>query len=104
MSREDCASDILRYHYGSLSQSLHYPSYVTQMLHQEEVLSEETLKTIKVIERSESERRTVLLKAIRVAVHNNYHNLEVFASVLRNTNENSQVAGLILNDYSKCNN
>lgn len=71
------------------------------MLHGEKVISEETLITIEVIEQSVSERRTVLLKAIRDAVHNNYHNLEVFASVLRITSENAQVAGLILNDYSK---
>ena len=103
MSREDCASDILRYHYGSLSHSLHSPSYVTQILHGEKVISEETLKAVEVIKRSESERRTVLLKAIRHAVHNNYRNLEVFASVLRITSENARVAASILNDYSMCN-
>ena len=105
MSHEDQTSDILRYHYGSLSQSLYYTSYVAQMLCGEKVISEETLKAVEVIERSESERRTVLLKAVRHAVHNNYHNLEVFANVLRITTiENAQVAGLIFNDYSKCNN
>ena len=102
MSHEDHASDILRYHYGSLSRFLYNTFCVAQILFREKVLSEETLKAIEVIERSESERRIVLLKAIRHAVRNNYHNLEVFASVLRI--ENAQVAGLIFNDYSKCNN
>ena len=102
MSHEDHASDILCYHYGFLSQSLYYPSYMTQILCGEKVISDETLKAVEDTEQSESERRTVLLKAVRHAVHNNYHNLEVFASVLRI--ENAQVADLILNDYSECNN
>ena len=100
MSCEGLASDILRYHYGSLSQSLHYPSFVAQMLYIERVISEENLKAVEVVEQPES-KRTVLLKAIRDAVHKDYHNLEVFASVLLITSENTQVAGLILNDYSK---
>ena len=54
---------------------------------------------MKSAERSQSERRTVLLKAVRGAVHVNHHNLEVFASVLKRFTENVPVANAIFNDY-----
>lgn len=43
----------------------------------------------------------LLLKAIRHAVHDNYHNLEVFASVLVKLSSTVQCAKAILNDYGK---
>ena len=55
------------------------------------------------IEQSVSEDMAtfLLLKAVRHAVHTNYHNLEVFATVLLKFST-VQCAKAILNDYGKC--
>ena len=51
---------------------------------------------------SEVEALFVLLKAIRHAVHSNYSNLLVFASVLLKFTSNVPCANAILKDYGKC--
>ena len=99
ISLEDSASDILRYHYGTLSQYLHHPINVAQLLCEEKVISDTTLSHVQDSGRSQSERRTVLLKALRSAVHINHHNLEVFASVLKHSSENVKIGNAIFNDY-----
>ena len=43
----------------------------------------------------------LLLKAVRHAVHTNYHNLEVFASVLLKQTSNVKCGMAILKDYGK---
>lgn len=103
MSNEDCASEILRCHYGSLSQSLCEPFRVAQILRKEEVISGVTLITIECIELIESEQRTVLLSALRGAVLKKHTNLDVLARVMQFFPQNSQLATLILKDYGKCN-
>ena len=81
---EDYASDILRCHYGTLSQSLQYPIRVAQLLCGERVISKTTFSIMKSTAQSffEDKPAILLLKAVRHAVHTDYHNLEVFASVL----------------------
>ena len=88
-------------HYGALSQSLQDPITVTHMLHREEILSDTVLENIKSTRLTVSERRTVLLRAVRGAVHSSSQNLKVFASVLLKFTDNVPLANAILNDYSK---
>ena len=99
ISLEDSASDILRYHYGTLSQYLHHPINVAQLLCEEKVISDTTLSYVQDSGRSQSERKTILLKALRSAVHISHHNLEVFASVLKHSSENVKIGNAIFNDY-----
>ena len=98
MSSEDIASDILRNYYGTLSQYLLHPIKVAQHLCEVEVISDTTLAYIEDSGQLHSER-TVLLKAIRHAVHANHHSLEVFASVLKRFTENVPLGDAIFNDY-----
>ena len=93
-SYEDHASDILCCHYGTLSQCLQYPVQVAELLHGEGVISDDTL-TIS------TQPLMSLLKAVRGAVHSNYQNLKVFASVLQRFTDNIQLGDVIMNDYSK---
>ena len=101
-SHEDQASDILRCHYGTLSQSLQYPVSVARLLHRDQVISQTRLTIMKFTAQSFSDEEAIflLLKAIRRAVHNNYHNLEVFANVLLKVTNNIPCANAIL---EKCN-
>ena len=98
MSPEDISSDILRKYYVSLSQHLHHPINVAQLLCEAEIISDISLSHIEDSGQLQSER-TVLLKAIRHAVHVNHHNLEVFASVLKRITKNVPFGDAIFNDY-----
>ena len=103
MSLEDHASDILRCHYGTLSQSLRYPIRIAQLLHEEEVISQTRLTIVKFTAESFTGEEAIflLLKAIRRAVHSNYYNLEVFASVLLKFTSSVPCANSILRDCGK---
>ena len=103
-SHEDHASDILRCHYGTLSQSLQYPIRVAQLLCGEEVISQTTFSIVKASAQSffEDKATFLLLRAVRHAVYTNYHNLEVFASVLLKFTSNVPCAIAILKDCGKC--
>ena len=94
------ASDILRCHYGTLAQSLQYPLRVAQLLCGERVISKTTLAIMENEQWSQSEEKaiSVLLRAVRHAVHTNYHNLVVFASVLLRISSNVPCAKAILNN------
>ena len=96
-SCEDHASDILRCHYGTLSQSLRYPVRVAQYLYGEGVITKNRLAIIKCTVMS-GKALFILLQAIRDAVHTNYHNLEVFASVLLKQTSNVPCAKAIIQD------
>ena len=100
-SHENSAIYIMQRHYGALSQSLEDPISVARILHEEEILSETVLESIKSTRLMVSERRTVLLRAVRGAVHSSSQNLKVFASVLLKFTDNVPLANAILNDYSK---
>ena len=104
LSPEDLGSDILCRHYGSLSQCLQHPIMVSRMLYQERVISKTAFAIIIDTAKSLSgEKATfLLLKEVRQAVHTNYHNLEVFASVLLKFTSNVPCANAILSDYGKC--
>ena len=100
---QQSASDILRCHYGTLSKSLHHPISVGWLLCEQDpmIISEEILTSVEFIRKCESERRAVLLRAVRCAVRSNSNNLEIFVNVLLKFSENVLVAKSILNDYSK---
>ena len=102
-SHEDHASDILRCHYGTLSQSLQYPVRVAHDLYGEGVISNGILVTIKYIAQSPSAEKAlyVLLQAVRDAVHTNYHNLKLFGSILLKQTSNVPCANAIIQDYCK---
>ena len=97
---EDQASDILRCHYGTLSQFLRHPVRVAQYLYGERVITKTRLEIIKYTAKSPSTRKAlfVLLQAVRHAVHTNYHNLEVFASILLKHTSNVPCAKAIIQD------
>ena len=99
-SHEDHASDILRCHYGTLSQSLQHPVGIAHYLYIERVISQTVLAIIKATTQSLSEDKAtfLLLKALRHAVHTNYHNLKVFASVLLKQTSNVPCANAIIQD------
>ena len=99
-SHEDHASDILRCHYGTLSQSLRYPVRVAHDLYGEGVITKTRLAIIKYTAKSPSTTKalSVLLQAVRHAVHTNYRNLEVFASVLLKKTSNVPCANAIIQD------
>ena len=103
ISPEQCASDILCCHYASLSRSLHDPVAVGRFLHFEDsiMISEQTLTNLESTGQSESERRIVLLRAVRYAVRTKYNKLEVFVNVLLKFSINVPLANAILKDYSK---
>ena len=73
------------------------------MLCEERVISNATLSMVKSTAecQSETEALFVLLRAIRQAVHCNYSNLLVFASVLLKFTSNVPCAKDILKDYGK---
>ena len=104
ISAEDHASDILRCHYGTLAQSLQYPLRVARLLCGEGVISKTTLDIMENEQWSQSEEKTIsiLLRAVRHAVHTNYYNLAVFASVLLRNSNNVPCAKAILNSCSEC--
>ena len=74
-----------------------------RLLHFEDskIISEQTLTNLESTGQSESERRIVLLRAVRCAVHTKYNKLEVFAGVLLKFSINVPFANAILKDYSK---
>ena len=49
-----------------------------------------------------SDRRRILLTALRDAIHTDHQFLKVFAEVLLKFTENVPLANAILKDYSKC--
>ena len=95
--------DILRCHYAILSQCLYDPMSVGQLLFDEDstIISEEILLSVESFDRPESERRVLLLRAVRGGVHTSSHNLEVFISVLLKFAKNVPLATAMLKDYSK---
>ena len=99
LSDEDRASDILCRHYGTLSQCFYYSVDVGQLLHGEKVISKAILSTAQSL--SKDEASFLLLKAVRHAVHTNYHNLVVFASVLLKLSRSVPCANAILEDCGK---
>ena len=103
MSREDHASDILRCHYGTLSQSLQYPVRVAQYLYEEGVISKAIFFIVKYTAESHSTGKAlfVLLRAVRHAIHTNYHHLMIFASVLLKFTSNVPCGNAILKDCGK---
>ena len=102
-SCEDHASDILRCHYGTLSQSLRYPVRVAHYLYGEGVITKTRLAIIKYTAKSLSTSKALfmLLGAVRHTVHTNYHHLMIFASILLKFTSNVPCANAILEDCGK---
>ena len=99
ISPENSASDILRCHYETLSKHLLHLINVAQLLCKEKVITDETLSLVLDNGRSELDKRTILLRAIRHAIRMSNDNLAKFASVLNRFTENVQVGIAIFNDY-----
>ena len=97
LSHKDQANAIFCCHHASLSQSLQYPFKVAQLLCRENVIPEGALTNMEIC----SQSVTVLLKAIDNAVHTNYQNLRVFASVLQRFTGNIQLGNAIMKDYGQ---
>ena len=95
LSHEDQANTIFCCHHASLCQSLQYPFKVAQLLCGEDVIPETTVTNMETC----SQSVTVLLKAIDNAVHTNYQNLRVFASVLQRFTDNILLGNAIMKDY-----
>ena len=101
-SREDHASDILRCHYDTLSQSFRYSFNVAQLLHGAGVISWTAFFSAKnKHSQSEEEATLVVLKEVRYAVHTNYQNLVLFANVLLKQTSNVPCGKAILKDCGK---
>ena len=102
-SHEDHASDILRCHYGTLSQSLRFPVRVAHYLYGEGIITKTRLAIIKYTAKSLSTNKALLmlLGAVRHAVHTNYHHLTIFASVLLKFTSTVPCANAVLKDCGK---
>ena len=92
------AGDILQCHYGKLSQFLQDPIKVGKLL-TPQVISQETMESIE----SSGQERTILLKAIRSAVHINKDNLELFVRAVEKVPQNDKLAKDIWKDFSQLN-
>ena len=103
LSHEENASGILRCHYSTLALSLQYPVRIAQLLSGQEIISTMSYITIKFYAESPCAEKATpfLLKRVRHAVHTNYQNLELFASVMIKCNSNVPCANAILEDCGK---
>ena len=100
MSNEDRASDILRTHYSTLSQSLKDPVNIARLLRGENVISEDAVTQVD--SAAIKDRTTVLLGSVRRAVHDDPQNLKKFGRVLKELAVGNERIGLdILIDYRK---
>ena len=99
-SPEDCASDILRCHYGTLSQSFKYPVRVAQLLHGERIINWSVVEDEQHF-LSNEKAILLVLKKIRHAVHTNYQNLVLFANVLLKQTSNVLCGMAIIKDCGK---
>ena len=101
-SYEHSAISIFQCHFGSLQQSLWSPISVARFLHNEKIISETVLNSVKSPSQTLSDRRIILLTALQNAIHTNYQFLKVFAEILLKFTKNVRLANKILKDYSKC--
>ena len=92
MTDNECASNILRQHYFTLSQTITKPKLVALSLYEQclIVTDDNTLKCIQTV--------PMLLKVVRKAVHDDHRNLDYFANILQR-NFAVDVCSLILNEY-----
>ena len=100
-SYEHNAISIFQRHFGRLQRSLRYPISVARILHDEKIISEMVLNSVESPSQTLGDRRIILLTVLQNAILTNYQFLEVFAKVLKFT-ENVPLANAILKDYSKC--
>ena len=92
---------ILRSHDPSLSQSLSDPVNVARLLYGEHVITGAILANVESTGQSLSERRKVLLAAVREAVQINYQSLQTFGTVLCKFTGNVRLGKAILSDYGE---
>ena len=101
-SDERSAISIFQCHFGKLQQSLQYPISVARFLHNEKIISETVLNSVKSASQTLGDKRKILLTALQDAINTNYQFLKVFAEVLLKFTINVPLANAILKDYSKC--
>ena len=102
ISYEHNAISIFQCHFRRLQQSLQNPISVARFLHNEKIISEAVLNSVKSASQTLGDRRIILLTALQDAINTNYQFLKVFAEVLLKFTENVPLANAILKDYSKC--
>ena len=95
LTDNECASNILRQHYFTLSQTITNPTSVAQLLYDQHLIvtDDNTLKCIQTV--------PMLLKVVRKAVHDDHCNLDYFANILQDDLETVAIGSLILCDYGK---
>ena len=94
------AIGILTNHHAVLTSSLSDTISVARLLNDERVLSDKALSSV-VSTRGSTERRKVLLAAVREAVQTNYYYLQTFATVLSRFTGNIRLGEIIHRDYGK---
>ena len=101
ISNADHVCNILCTHYGTISQSLQDPVEVARLLFEKQIIPKETLTAVESTKLSPVEKKAVLLKSIRAAVHINYQNLWIFGSILQKITGNFSLGKSIITDYGK---
>ena len=95
------AVDILRRYYSTLSQSILEPAHIANILHKQDVFSDGVVSSLESKIGSLSDRRAILLRALRKVVQSNYAILEILVTVLRKFPETAQIGDRIFEEYSK---
>ena len=98
---EVLAVNILNKHFTALSKSLSDPVNVARLLYGEQVISLQKLNDVEDDNLSLSDKRQILLAAVKDAVKANHVSLQKFFVVLCHLTRNFKLGGSILRDYSK---
>ena len=101
IGQHSIAVAIVNTHHSSLSQSLSDPVGVARLLHGECVITGAVLANVESTGQSLSDRRKVLLAAVREAVQINYQSLQTLGTVLCKFTGNAQLGSAILSDYGE---
>lgn len=93
--------EILQRHYVSLSQALLYPVDITQLLYNVKCISEKTLDEVETLETPTEDKKSILLKSLRIAVTFDYKKLKLLSYVLIKFEETKCIAERLIAEYGK---
>uniref|UniRef100_A0A1X7SHF3 Uncharacterized protein n=1 Tax=Amphimedon queenslandica TaxID=400682 RepID=A0A1X7SHF3_AMPQE len=96
---EVLAVNILNKHFTALSKSLSDPVHVARLLYGEQVISQQKLNDVEDDNLSLSDKRQILLSAVKDAVQANHVSLQKFFVVLCHLTRNVKLGESILRDY-----
>ncbi|XP_019856701.1 PREDICTED: putative leucine-rich repeat-containing protein DDB_G0290503 isoform X1 [Amphimedon queenslandica] len=103
LEKERCpevlAVNILNKHFTTLSKSLSDPVHVARLLYGEQVISQQKLNDVEDDNLSLSDKRQILLSAVKDAVQANHVSLQKFFVVLCHLTRNVKLGESILRDY-----